>query len=528
MNTRFLCQLVLLFVFALGSLASAAPPQRRCGTKARSSDYVSKVPADCDGNATVIRDSYAVNETYTLRLVVHVIHKADGTGKLSEQVIRDTVAILNADFRALAGTTGAGGNDAGVQFVLADRDPNGNPTNGIVYVENDAYFHGELETYGAPLQWDPTRYLNFYVSEGEGAGGVVYQMPWEPWAEPAFEGLVVAYDYMGYDAVSGQPYHVATHEAGHYLGLEHTFFGVDDAASCPTGDCHTNGDLICDTNPHPQPDLALSTCAARTSCGAEEPVKNYMNYMPESCMTEFTPEQINRMRCVILSYRQALVSDGDSDTVAMEQRWLAHLTRANGGFETEIYLSNTSSQSQTVILRGYTAAGSKIDEMSLTLAAGQRRMLAVEGLLPGERPTHLAVLGDSAVLATAAYRVKGDQSVRAHLAEAGASARRYLLHLGEADLVFDGIAVINTGTAPARVTATLVNENGTTGSAQVLAENLAVRGKGLADLSVLFGTVERGMVRIDADQPIRLLALRGSRPGAPFAFLLANPVLTLP
>lgn len=528
MNTRFFCQLSLVFLMILGSLATAAPPQRRCGTKARHAGYVSKAPADCDGNATVIRDSYAVNETYTLRLVVHVIHKADGTGKLSEQVIRDTVAILNADFRAMAGTTGAAGNDAGVQFVLADRDPNGNATNGIVYVENDSYFHGELETYGAPLQWDPTRYVNFYVSEGEGAGGVVYQMPWEPWAEPAFEGFVVNYEYMGYDSVSGQPFHVATHEAGHYLGLEHTFFGVEDSATCPTGDCHTTGDLICDTNPHPVPDLAVASCASRTSCDAEEPVKNYMNYMPESCMTEFTPEQVNRMRCVILSYRQGLMDDDEPDTVAMEQRWLAHLTSATGGFETEVYLSNTSNQNQTVTLRGYTAAGSKIDETALTLTAGQRRMLSVDGLFTGERATHLALLGDSSVLATAAYRVNGDQSVRAHLAEAGAGAQRYLLHLGEADLVFDGIAMVNTGTAPARVTAALVHENGTTGAAQVLAENLAVRGKGLADLSVLFGTVERGMVRIEADQPIRLLALRGSRPGAPFAFLLANPVLTLP
>lgn len=518
--------MIVLFLVAAAAPAWAAPG-RRCGTVVRKSDYVSKVPADCDGNSTVVKDEYAVNDTYTLRMVVHVIHKRDGTGKLTEQVVRDTVDILNADFRAMAGTPGGAGVDTGIQFVLADTDPNGLATNGIVYVENDAYFHGELGTYGGELQWDPTRYVNFYVSEGEGAGGVVYQMPWEPWAVPEHEGFVVAYDVMGYDGFNNQPHHVATHEAGHYLGLEHTFVGVESAANCPTGDCNTTGDLICDTNPHPEPDFSIASCDARTSCEASEPVNNYMNYMPETCMTEFTPNQINRMRCVVLSYRQELMADGTT-TVAMEQRWLPHVTSSTGGFETEIYLTNPGTSDQNLVLRGYDQGGESLGEETVALAGNQRRALVIDELFSGQRPSHVALIGGAQGLMTAAYRVAGDQSVSAHLAESSSAGRSFLLHLGEADLVFDGIAVVNVGSAPARVTASLVNENGGSTATRDIATDLAVRGKGLADLAAMFGTVERGMVRLESDQPIHVLALRGSRPGAPFAFLLANPVLLLP
>jgi len=87
------------------------------------------------------------------------------------------------------------------------------------------------------------------------------------------------------------------HESGHALGLFHTF---EDG--CDMGGA-SDGDLVQDTNPEQLPHYA---CSASASCGAPDPVHNFMDYSPDVCMVGFTQGQKRRAWCMIENYRPTL------------------------------------------------------------------------------------------------------------------------------------------------------------------------------------------------------------------------------
>jgi len=76
-----------------------------------------------------------------------------------------------------------------------------------------------------------------------------------------------------------------THEVGHWLGLYHTF----------NNGCDAPGDFIDDTPAHDKPDSYCISADTCPSSPGDNPINNYMNYTPDSCLTEFTPDQYTRM-----------------------------------------------------------------------------------------------------------------------------------------------------------------------------------------------------------------------------------------
>jgi hypothetical protein len=88
----------------------------------------------------------------------------------------------------------------------------------------------------------------------------------------------------------------AVHEAGHYLGLYHTF----------QGGCVAPGDEVDDTPFEATP--ATGCPIGRDTCEQPgfDPVQNYMDYSDDACYSEFTAGQDVRMDDLVSVYRPSL------------------------------------------------------------------------------------------------------------------------------------------------------------------------------------------------------------------------------
>jgi len=304
----------------------------RCATP-HTPPVAEAAPSDCSLSHTTINSQYDDNRVFVVQVVFHVIKRTDGVGNVTPALIQSQIEILNEDYDALTGTPGENGANAKIQFVLASLDPAGMPTTGIDVVTNNTWFSdpgpGSSNAMKQALKWDTSRYLNIYTNDAAGYLGYA-TFPQEEAGGPE-DGVVVLFDSVGRNSPGGPPYNLgrtATHEVGHYLGLLHTF---QDGCSSPSQP-YATGDLIADTVPEAQESFGCSP--GPSSCGGgANPVENYMDYSDDGCMTNFTVEQANRMRCSIWNFRTINTAPTAAFSAAVDQL--------------DASFTNTSSDAQT-------------------------------------------------------------------------------------------------------------------------------------------------------------------------------------
>lgn len=212
----------------------------------------------------------------------HVIH--DGpAGDLPDAAIRRQIAVLNATF---GGRTG--GVDTGFRFALRRLDRTDNTSWYLRPDENERAMKSRLHGGDAGT-------LNLYTADlGEQLLGWA-TFPWRYRGHKALDGVVVHVEAVAGGSIPHYSRgYSATHEIGHWLGLFHTF----------EKGCAAPGDRVADTPPEREPGQACPA-GGRNTCPApgDDPIHNFMDYSYDTCMTQFTRGQGDRMRAAWSAYR---------------------------------------------------------------------------------------------------------------------------------------------------------------------------------------------------------------------------------
>jgi gliding motility-associated-like protein len=323
---RSACLITFLFFLAIVSLG-----QERCGTVPytqlmRRSGALVETDAQFEQwlNEKIQHRKQGKKEKrlqsidHKIQVVVHIIHRGEPVGvgtNISDAQVNSQLQVLNKDFKRqntdAANTPTefmpvAGASD--IEFVLAQTDPDGMPTNGInrVVGTKPDYTIDDDEALKAQSYWPAENYLNIWVCYlTDRFGYTQFPVSTLPGLENSSknrltDGVVISFEVFGssdYGNFLLHPFYnkgrTTTHEVGHFFGLRHLW---GDEANCK-GDDYVNdtpsqASLTLGCPSHPQKE-----------CPSDDPqskmFQNFLDYTDDECMNIFTQGQVDRMLTVL-------------------------------------------------------------------------------------------------------------------------------------------------------------------------------------------------------------------------------------
>jgi hypothetical protein len=223
----------------------------------------------------------------TVNIYWNVIKNTSGQGALSSTTIANQIKVLN---EAYAPT---------VNFVLKKT---------ITTISN-TYYSASIDSTAeanmkSALRQGGAGDLNIYSNaQTDGTLGWATFPNWYK-GDPSMDGVVL--DYRTLPGGSFAPYNegaTLTHEAGHWMGLYHTFQGGCQQST-------SAGDGVADTPAVASPNFGCPSEKTNSCKGnkgglkGNDLVHNYMDYVDDDCMWEFTNGQRSLMQSMWNAYRK--------------------------------------------------------------------------------------------------------------------------------------------------------------------------------------------------------------------------------
>jgi hypothetical protein len=252
--------------------------------------YIQSGQADADRN--LIR----------IPIVFHVVYRTSQEN-ISDAMVLSQLDVLNEDFRrqnadfpstpsVFQGVAG----DFEIEFCLATRDPQGNPTSGITRTQTTATSFSmnngvKFTNQGGINAWPTNQYLNVWICN---LGNNLLGYAQFPGGTSNTDGVVVLYTSVGrppHNTFPG-PYNrgrTLTHEVGHWLNLRHIW---GDQNNC------TASDLVADTPVQQSPNYGCKTHPSPSCNNGGDMFMNYMDYGNDNCLKMFTNGQKARSRAL--------------------------------------------------------------------------------------------------------------------------------------------------------------------------------------------------------------------------------------
>ncbi len=259
-------------------------------------------------------------QVITIPVVVHVIYREDDEN-ISDLQILSQIEVLNDDFRfrnsdrdGIPKAFQHAAGDALIEFVLAPRDPEGQPSTGITRTKTGTArfsYDGssdatilldkliKLDPAGVAA-WPRDDYLNLWVCPlDDGLLGYAQF----PGGDAATDGVVIRTTAFGKVGNVIDHYNLGrtcVHEVGHWLNLLHIW--GDDAHGCQ------RSDAVADTPNQGGPNEGAPVYP-KISCNNAphgDMFMNYMDYVDDAAMFMFSRGQIERMNATLAGPRASL------------------------------------------------------------------------------------------------------------------------------------------------------------------------------------------------------------------------------
>jgi hypothetical protein len=257
--------------------------------------------------------------TYYIPVVFHIVLR--NPAQVTDAQIQAQIDQLNRDYGGLnADSTKIPPAfkplfaKTSIQFKLAQRTPNNDPSNGIERVTTSQASYSindnrvKYAALGGADAWDNSRFFNVWITDlSQGYLGYSTFPASGPDAE---DGVVIKYTAL---PGGSAPYNVGrtlVHETGHFFYLYHIWgdedycSGTDFIDDTPNQGTYTSG---C-----PNVTVKTDTCT-KTAPGIM--YENFMDYTDDACMVMFTLDQKIRMETTLSMYRASLLTSNGADPV---------------------------------------------------------------------------------------------------------------------------------------------------------------------------------------------------------------------